>query len=203
MENGPRQEDLEQAKECRSNQIAHDSEGSAKILPFVTLTETGIVLDRTHLEGSDDSKGHQSSPLVRLFKFSAAHKNGVKTQMSALTEYLKARSSSDPDENDKLLRDLAYTLSERKSLLEWRATIATTTIEELILSLDSFEDEPQAALNNPGIAFVFTGQGSQWPTMGRELLQYPVSASIIVECEERLKELGATWSLLGLSWLYE
>ncbi len=197
MESGPRQENLEQANECRSNQIAHDREGSAKILPFVTLTETGIFLDGTHLGESDDSKVHQSSPLIRLFKFSAAHKTGIKAQMSALTEYLKARSSSDPDENDKLLRDLAYTLSERKSLLEWRATIAATTVEELIQSLDSFEDEPQGALKNPGIAFIFTGQGSQWPKMGCELLQYPIFASIIEECEGCLKDLGATWSLFG------
>ena len=199
MENGPRKENLEQAKECRSNQIAHDSEGNAKIFPSVTMTETGIFLHGTHLEGSDDSKGHQSSPLIKLFKFSAAHKDGIKAQISALIEYLKARSSSDPDETDKLLRDLAYTLSERKSLLEWRAAIAATTVEELIRSMDCFEEEPQAALKNPGLAFVFTGQGSQWPTMGRELLQYPVFASIIEQCEGCLKDLGTTWSLLGSS----
>lgn len=140
----------------------------------------------------------ESPPSVRLFKFSAAHRKGVKNQMSALAEYLRTRSSTNPHHNETLLRDLAYTLSDRRSLLEWRAAITASTVEELINSIDSFEGEPSGALKNPGIGFVFTGQGSQWPAMGRDLMRYPAFATIMEECEGCLKKLGASWLLRGL-----
>ena len=145
-----------------------------------------------------DEALEQLPPSTKLFKFSASHKQGVKVQMSALAVYLRTRSSTNPDENENLLRDLAYTLSERRSSLEWRAVITASTVEELINSIDSFESEPLGSLHNPGIAFVFTGQGSQWPAMGRDLMRYPAFSTIMEECEGHLKDLGAPWLLLGL-----
>lgn len=172
------------------------------------LKEQGPVLDRSHLNRNSDFNQPTNSsideglkqlpPSTRLFKFSAAHKQGVRIQMSALAEYLRTRSSTNPDHNETLLRDLAYTLSERRSSLEWRAAITASTVEELINSIDSFESEPWGSLHNPGIAFVFTGQGSQWPAMGRDLMRYPAFATIMEECEGCLKDLGASWLLLGL-----
>ena len=172
------------------------------------LTQSQRVLDRSNLEETSGTSPRTvasitdgrklSPPSTRLFKFSAAHKKGVKMQMSALAEYLRARSSANPDHNETLLRDLAYTLSERRSLLDWRAAIAASTVEELIECIDTFESEPLGALKNPSIAFVFTGQGSQWPGMGRELMRYPAFATIMEECDGYLKGLGAPWLLLGL-----
>lgn len=43
----------------------------------------------------------------------------------------------------------------------------------------SFEGEPLGSLKNPGIAFTFTGKVSQWPAMGRELMQYPAFAKVM------------------------
>ena len=144
-------------------------------------------------------EGHKrsaASPL--LFKFSAAHKEGVKLQVSALAEYLRAQSPTIADGNKTLLADLAYTLSERRTLLEWRATVTASTVEELVGSMESFQTEPTAALEKPSIAFVFTGQGSQWPGMSRDLLRYPAFATIIERCEKCLQDMGAAWSLLSM-----
>lgn len=172
------------------------------------LTQSERLLDRSNLEETSSTsprtvasitEGRKlSPPSTRLFKFSAAHKKGAKMQMTAIAEYLRARSSPNPDHNETLLRDLAYTLSERRSLLEWRAAITASTVEELIGCIDSFEGELLGALKNPGIAFVFTGQGSQWPGMGRELMRYPAFATIMEECDGYLQDLGAPWLLLGL-----
>jgi acyl transferase domain-containing protein len=38
--------------------------------------------------------------------------------------------------------------------------------------------------------FVFSGVGSQWPGMGKSLLQFPVFASAIEKCQEALKPHG-------------
>ncbi|KAM0796645.1 thiolase-like protein [Usnea florida] len=142
----------------------------------------------------DGHKRFPTSPL--LFKFSAAHKEGVQLQMSALADYLTAQSPTIADGNKTLLADLAYTLSERRTLLEWRATVTASTVEELVESMVSCQTEPIAALEKPRIAFVFTGQGSQWPGMSRDLMRYPAFAMIIERCEECLQSMGATWSLL-------
>ena len=144
--------------------------------------------------------GHmRSSASPLLFKFSASHKEGVKFQMSALAEYLRAQSPTIPNGNETLLTDLAYTLSERRTLLEWRATITASTVEELVESMDSFQTELTAALKMPRIAFAFTGQGSQWPGMSRDLMRYPAFATIMERCGKCLQDLGAAWSLLGMN----
>lgn len=40
------------------------------------------------------------------------------------------------------------------------------------------------------IWFVFSGMGSQWPGMGRDLLKLPVYAATIEKCHALLKEKG-------------
>ena len=50
----------------------------------------------------------------------------------------------------------------------------------------------------PGLAFVFSGQGAQWPGMGRELLEgEPVFRGLIEECDA-LVRAEAGWSVLDL-----
>lgn len=68
------------------------------------------------------------------------------------------------------LSDLAYTLSERRTKL-WHRAFTTTRNTAL-------DDKPDAwhvakkSPNAPTFGFIFTGQGAQWPQMGRDLLQF-------------------------------
>ena len=184
LESASEVEELHQAGRRRLTSTVDDSNSSNDNPSATTLMMGG------HMRFS-------ASPL--LFKFSAAHKEGVKLQMSALAEYLRVQLPEIPDGNKTLLADLAFTLSERRTLLEWRATISALTVEELIESIGSFQTEPIAALKQPRIAFVFTGQGSQWPGMSRDLMRYPAFATIIETCENYLQDLGAAWSLSGMN----
>jgi malonyl CoA-acyl carrier protein transacylase len=47
------------------------------------------------------------------------------------------------------------------------------------------------------LAFVFAGQGAQWPQMGLDLMVYPVFSNIIKKAGTYLKNLGVEWSLIG------
>ncbi|KAF1739695.1 Compactin diketide synthase mokB [Beauveria bassiana] len=93
------------------------------------------------------------------------------------------------------LADLAYTLSERRSLFFHRAYLTTKTTD--------FEDDAfvlgKKQSEKPRIGFVFTGQGAQWPQMGKELLElFPWTRSILEELDAVLQKLPnpPAWSLI-------
>lgn len=98
------------------------------------------------------------------------------------------------------LRDLAWTLQHRRSALPFKSTISGTTVKDLCVGLDSklaeFEEKKAVlgvrSLNStsPRILGVFTGQGAQWPTMGRHLiLSSPQVRTIIAALDRSLAEL--------------
>ena len=68
--------------------------------------------------------------------------------------------------------DLAYTLAARRSKLSTRGFILASqkTLAE-DLSPERLVKARQAASSSLPIGFVFTGQGAQWPQMGKELIE--------------------------------
>ncbi|KAF2993299.1 putative PKS-like protein biosynthetic cluster, partial [Neopestalotiopsis sp. 37M] len=65
------------------------------------------------------------------------------------------------------LSDLAYTLSERRSRLWHRAFVTIDTSDDLDEANFTIT---KGSAQTPKVAFVFTGQGAQWPQMGKDLL---------------------------------
>jgi acyl transferase domain-containing protein len=93
------------------------------------------------------------------------------------------------------LADLAYTLSERRTRLFHRAYVTTrnTELNEQAFTLGKKNSE------TPRIGFIFTGQGAQWPQMGRDLLRaFPWTRSILEELDTVLQSLpdAPTWTLV-------
>ena len=78
------------------------------------------------------------------------------------------------------LSDLAYTLSERRTKL-WHRAFITTRNTALDDKLDAWHIAKKSP-NVPTVGFVFTGQGAQWPQMGKDLLQFfPWTRKILEE----------------------
>lgn len=69
------------------------------------------------------------------------------------------------EENPDKVKDLAYTLARRRELLPHRSFAISKN------GALGRASPPAKATQNPKIVMVFTGQGAQWPRMGRELLQ--------------------------------
>ncbi|KAK3348484.1 putative polyketide synthase [Neurospora tetraspora] len=93
------------------------------------------------------------------------------------------------------LADLAYTLSDRRTRLWHRAfvTTRTTKIEASDFTIGKKADKI------PKIGFVFTGQGAQWPQMGKQLLEFfPWTRSILEELDTVLQGVPnpPKWSLV-------
>ncbi|KAJ2994317.1 hypothetical protein NUW58_g1586 [Xylaria curta] len=96
---------------------------------------------------------------------------------------------------DVLMEPLTYTLCARRSLMPWRSFAVITNQRPL----DSLRISPSKGVRSskePGLAFIFTGQGAQYARMGLDLLVYPVFDNMIARASNVLQELGAEWLLL-------
>lgn len=83
------------------------------------------------------------------------------------------------------IEDLAYTLANRREHLPHRAFVVAS--REKPGSVSPAVKPSQA----PNLVMVFTGQGAQWPQMGRDLLRAnPVFKSRIQSLDKYLKSLG-------------
>ncbi|KAI0441390.1 putative polyketide synthase [Xylaria telfairii] len=93
------------------------------------------------------------------------------------------------------LEDLAYTLSERRAHHWHRAYLTTHTSE---INEEDFTIGKNSG-QSPKIALVFTGQGAQWPQMGKQLLEFFPSARSILEELDAVLQAQANppkWSLI-------
>ena len=99
------------------------------------------------------------------------------------------------------LSDLAYTLGSRRTQLPVRGFFIAShadNIQQLFCSDKFTTSEVHVNNHNLPYTFVFTGQGAQWPGMGRELFgAFPAFRDAIVEMDETLQKLphAPDWSL--------
>ena len=147
-----------------------------------------------------ESVGQRSSTNFkrdRLFVISSQDQDGLKRQKAGLAEFLESQLPLSTE--DDLLGDLAFTLSEKRSSLEWRTYEIASSIEGLVSCLrDEASGNPALrSSRNPRIGFVFTGQGSQWARMGIDLLEHTVFRQSIEQADRYLRDhLNSGWSVI-------
>jgi len=175
------------------------------------LDDAGQFLAERGLRGShkaacrdtnDHPKGHdQTSKQNRLFVFSVRDEAALDRMKDQYSHHLgsfrsKPQSIAELEEN-AYLESLSFTLSERRSRLDWKAFAVASTVKELREAISTSGFRSLRSSRKPRVAFAFTGQGAQWAGMGLELLQYPVFKSCVSDAELYLKNtLGCEWSVM-------
>ncbi|KAB8228301.1 type I polyketide synthase [Aspergillus alliaceus] len=140
--------------------------------PSNTGQSNGTLANGTHHEppskdhiingGFDTGVVRQGEP-PSLFLLSAHSAESLQAQINDYQEYMQSQSHVE-------LRDLAYTLANKR---EHRAHRAFAVMNGNTSSLQVSEPPVAAdwgSASGTKVAWVFTGQGAQWPRMGRELL---------------------------------
>ena len=92
---------------------------------------------------------------------------------------------------DALLADMAWTAGVGRSRFEHRAGVVFGGVEELRGGLERLASEGgRGAGGATRVAFLFTGQGSQWAGMGRALYRRePVVRAVLERCEREMVSL--------------
>ncbi|WZH49426.1 putative PKS-NRPS protein [Fusarium acuminatum] len=143
-------------------------------------------------------------PLILSAKSGRSLMQTVKAYM----DHIQANASLD-------IAALSSVLQSKRSTHRVRAHFSGTSREAILADMADFLDKHSKATGDnighvpklvnsrerSGILAVFTGQGAQWPSMGRELIQSsPVFRRTIQECETVLAELPEKdrpeWSLV-------
>ena len=129
----------------------------------------------------------------KLFILSARSKESLLAAIRKFNEWISKHGS------DRDLEDLAYTLSVRRSKLEWRFSFVAkyhSDIMDITQEAKRYENLKQAS-RNFRVTFIFTGQGAQWYAMGRELIKScPLFRESLLKSETILHVLGANWDLV-------
>lgn len=129
----------------------------------------------------------QQSPA--LFLLSATSAEELRRTAGRLADWVSERAFDNARATDLELEDLAYTLARRRSHRPVRTAVLAGNHEELIKALREVADgdtpyQAAVASDDRGPVWVFSGQGSQWASMGTALLaSEPVFAATIAEIE--------------------
>jgi acyl transferase domain-containing protein len=135
-----------------------------------------------------------------VLPFSTADESGIGRILETYQRYFKNLKSDylRPEEQQRYLQNLSYTLSTRRSALPWKSFVVVDSIEQLQAEeLANLATKPQRSSSEPLVSFVFTGQGAQWFAMGRELSLYPVYRESLERSETFIRGFGCEWSLIG------
>ncbi len=124
---------------------------------------------------------------------------------AALSSRAKQLANRVADVSKSELYDIAYTSAFKLERHEYRALAWGENAAELSRKLGGFADgeetdiiSAKAAAPKAGVGFVFSGNGAQWPGMGREMYQSDAGFRASLDQADEIVRQQAGWSIIEM-----
>ncbi|PSN74707.1 reducing type I polyketide synthase [Corynespora cassiicola Philippines] len=143
---------------------------------------------------SNSNSGWLKLKSPKLLVWSSADESALLRTTKSLESYTKVIKTQIIDERPDI-KDIAYTLSFRRSNLAWRSYALAEELSDLE-GLTEMTTKPKRSSTNLGALMVFTGQGAQYARMGIQLLSFDVFRETLEAFDSELSQLGCEWSLI-------
>jgi len=165
-------------------------------------TNTHLIVESAPSQPKNAEQESADRPL-QVLKLSAKNEAALKQQAAQLADYLD-------DNSDAPLADVCWSANTAWADFNQRAAVVAKDTDELKRRLRAFgaEDAKMVAgikqgtarsIGRPGVAFLFTGQGSQFVGMGRGLFEsQPVFRRAIEQCDAALRDCWGGESLIDI-----
>ncbi len=141
-------------------------------------TNAHVIVEEVPCDHTQDSSQDTRSQLIVFSGKQSDAREGLKEKYA---HYL--------EDSQEELGNIAYTSAVGRSHFAYRGAVVARTVEDFKEKLARDELLRGDARVPKTITFLFTGQGSQYAHMGRELYEtYPVFRTLLDECAELLKE---------------
>ena len=173
---------------------AEVSDSGKQLPPNGSATTNGVSKESSNGEATNGHSNGTTKNKLQLFTLSTSDSAGVERIGEVYRDYLSQRQRSEHDPSS-FLRDLSFTLANKRSALPWKSFISANSYEDLVGKLSNMPKAQRSSVP-PKLNFIFTGQGAQWATMGLGLLSNPLARDSILQAENHFKSLGSDWSLI-------
>ncbi|TQN70639.1 Reducing polyketide synthase FUB1 [Colletotrichum shisoi] len=147
-------------------------------------SESGISM------GSDSPRQEENK---RLFVLSTRDQTGIERLAPLYADVLANKASTS---SSRFLTDLAHTLSNRRTHLDFRSFAVADSPSALETQLRKGLPRLKRVSKHDNAIFVFTGQGAQWPAMGKDLLNNCIFRTSIHRSRVLLEHYGCSWDLV-------
>ncbi|KAI1322483.1 lovastatin nonaketide synthase [Xylariaceae sp. FL0255] len=138
---------------------------------------------------SHKTQGHPDRA-AKVLVLSAPDEQGMHRLVDLYHDYVKTKPSTFD------YGGLSNALVTKRTLYPWRSFLSIT--RDGCSATSSSFSKPIRALQDPKLAFVFTGQGAQYVGMGQELSDMSTFRDSVAACDTILKSLDCEWSALAV-----
>ncbi|PHM11402.1 type I polyketide synthase [Nostoc sp. 'Peltigera malacea cyanobiont' DB3992] len=170
-----------------NTKLAEWSEGETPRRAGVSSFGVGGTNAHIVLEEAPQIQSSGSSRPQQLLLLSAKTTQALEAATANLQQHLQYNAEIN-------LADVAYTLQRGRKAFNYRRSVVCHDLTDAIAALQSLDPNQvntrHTEIRNPGVVFMFPGQGSQYVNMGLNLYNHePVFQEAVDECAEILKPL--------------